>query len=172
MSSASVVTLTDRKCHPSRLTSPWDVIVRIVIVRIVIALFTRKPSGPDYHRSQAGSLIVELFRSLAARMSIVVFLALLLGIAGGFPADLGAEPPQLEKPKGEQCIRPTDWMRRNHMDFLKHKRTLTVREGVRVRSESLLKCAECHTSHNRFCDRCHDYVAVEPDCFECHLFPK
>ena len=115
---------------------------------------------------------MELFRSLATRMSVVVFFALLLGIAGGFPADLGAEPPLLEIPKGEQCVRPADWMRRNHMDFLKHKRTLTVREGVRIRSESLLQCAECHTSHSRFCDRCHDYVAVEPDCFECHLFPK
>jgi len=115
---------------------------------------------------------VELFRSLATRMSVVLFLALLLGLGGAFPADLEAGPPVLEKPKGSACVRPGEWMRRNHMDFLKHKRSLTVREGLRVRSESLLKCAECHTSHGRFCDRCHSYVGVAPDCFECHLYPE
>lgn len=115
---------------------------------------------------------MEHFRSRASRVSIGLFLALLLGLMGGSPSDLGAGPPQLEKPKGGQCVRPAEWMRRNHMDFLKHKRVLTVREGVRVRSESLQKCAECHTSHSRFCDRCHAYVAVSPDCFECHIYPE
>lgn len=111
-------------------------------------------------------------RSLTVSMSVVLFLAVLLGLVGGFPGTLGADPPQPEKPKGGQCVRPAEWMRHNHMDFLKHKRSVTVREGQRIRSESLQKCAECHTSHERFCDRCHDYVAVEPDCFECHLYPK
>ena len=81
-------------------------------------------------------------------------------------------PPQLEKAKGDACIRETDWMRRNHMDFLKHRRGQTVREGLRIRSESLVKCAECHQSHEKFCDQCHNYVGVAPDCFECHSYPK
>lgn len=81
-------------------------------------------------------------------------------------------PPQLQKAKGESCIRPTEWMRRNHMDFLKHRRAQTVREGLRIRSESLLKCAECHQSHEQFCDQCHGYVSAAPDCFECHVYPK
>ena len=81
-------------------------------------------------------------------------------------------PPQLEKAKGDACIRPTEWMRRNHMDFLKHRRAETVREGLRIRSESLLKCAECHQSHEKFCDQCHSYVSAAPDCFECHAYPK
>ena len=81
-------------------------------------------------------------------------------------------PPQLQKAKGESCIRPTEWMRRNHMDFLKHRRGQTVREGLRIRSESLLKCAECHQSHEQFCDQCHGYVSAAPDCFECHVYPK
>jgi hypothetical protein len=81
-------------------------------------------------------------------------------------------PPQLEKANGDACIRPTDWMRRNHMDFLKHRSAQTVREGMRIRSESFIKCAECHQSHEKFCDQCHNYVGVAPDCFECHSYPK
>ncbi|MBF0194671.1 MAG: hypothetical protein HQL71_08930 [Magnetococcales bacterium] len=81
-------------------------------------------------------------------------------------------PPQLEKASGESCIRPTDWMRRNHMSFLKHRRAQTVREGLRIRSESFVKCAECHQSREKFCDQCHNYVGVAPDCFECHSYPK
>ncbi|MBF0424405.1 MAG: hypothetical protein HQL66_01100 [Magnetococcales bacterium] len=79
---------------------------------------------------------------------------------------------RLQKPKGDACIRPTEWMRRNHMDFLMHKRAVTVREGARVRSESLLQCQGCHPSREQFCDRCHDYVGVEPNCFECHVYPE
>ncbi|MBF0357874.1 MAG: hypothetical protein HQL70_04645 [Magnetococcales bacterium] len=87
-------------------------------------------------------------------------------------SDYTGGPPELEKAKGEACIRPTDWMRRNHMDFLKHRRGQTVREGLRIRSESLLKCSECHQSHEKFCDQCHNYVGVAPNCFECHIYPK
>ena len=85
---------------------------------------------------------------------------------------MAAGPPQLGKAEGKPCIRPVEWMRRNHMDFLKHKRAITVREGVRVRSESLKSCASCHTSREEFCDRCHTYVGVAPNCFQCHSYPK
>lgn len=89
------------------------------------------------------------------------------------PTLAGGGPPQLEKAQGtEPCIRPADWMRRNHMVFLKHRRAETVREGLRIRSESLQRCATCHTSHEKFCDRCHAYVGVAPGCFECHNYPK
>ena len=87
-------------------------------------------------------------------------------------AVLASGPPQLEKPKGKECVQPKEWMRRNHMDFLKHRRVLTVREGVRVRSESFKNCVRCHTSREKFCDRCHAYAGVAPNCFECHNDPK
>ncbi|MBF0623902.1 MAG: hypothetical protein HQL82_03745 [Magnetococcales bacterium] len=74
--------------------------------------------------------------------------------------------------KGDKCIQPTDWMRKNHMEFLKQRREVTVREGVRIRDESLLQCQTCHTSRQAFCDRCHQYVGVHPDCFDCHIYPK
>lgn len=82
------------------------------------------------------------------------------------------ELPQLQKAKGEKCVKPTEWMRRNHMEFLKHKRDITVREGVRIRSESFKGCQSCHSSREKFCDQCHAYVAVAPNCFECHHYPK
>ena len=77
----------------------------------------------------------------------------------------------LEQPKGEKCIKETDWMRKNHMDFLKKQREITVREGIRVKEESLLNCRTCHQSRENFCDKCHDFNAVKPDCFECHNYP-
>ncbi|MBF0422502.1 MAG: Hdr-like menaquinol oxidoreductase cytochrome c subunit [Magnetococcales bacterium] len=103
---------------------------------------------------------------------MALLLVLFLGAIGVYPSTAGADPPQLEKPKGERCIRDTNWMRHNHMDLLKHNRSLTVREGKRIRSESLLQCAGCHPNRDRFCDRCHGYVAVAPDCFECHIYPE
>jgi len=95
---------------------------------------------------------------------------LVLAVPGSVLADGG--PPKLEKARGEACIRPTEWMRRNHMDFLKHRRAETVREGLRIRSESLQSCVNCHTSREQFCDKCHAYVGVAPGCFECHNYPK
>ncbi|MBF0182947.1 MAG: hypothetical protein HQM06_00955 [Magnetococcales bacterium] len=80
---------------------------------------------------------------------------------------------RLEMPAGKkECVKPTEWMRRNHMDFLKHNRDMAVREGVRVTSDSLKNCTTCHTSREKFCDRCHTYAGVAPNCFECHHYPK
>ena len=113
-------------------------------------------------------LYPSVFRRFFIFLMPVLF-CFLLAIPG---AALAGGPPQLEKPKGEECIRPLDWMRRNHMDFLKHRRISTVREGVRVRSESFKNCTRCHTSREKFCDRCHTYVGVAPNCFECHDYPE
>ena len=113
-----------------------------------------------------------VLENLDKSLWVLALLALAVAVVSlPSPVQAGG-PPQLEKAQGEQCIRDTDWMRRNHMDFLKHRRALTVREGVRIRSESLLGCANCHTSRERFCDRCHTYAGVAPDCFECHNYPK
>lgn len=73
---------------------------------------------------------------------------------------------------GEKCIRDKEYMRRNHMNLLMHKRETTVRDGVRTPDESLLGCKDCHTSRTKFCDRCHTYVGVKPDCFQCHNYPE
>ncbi len=126
---------------------------------------------------QSHSTRFALLSALALVWALIIVLPA-VGMAGGYggadasPSAYAGGPPKLEKANGESCIKPTEWMRRNHMDFLKHRRAETVREGMRIRSESLLKCAECHQSHEKFCDQCHSYVSASPDCFDCHYYPK
>ncbi|MBF0437624.1 MAG: hypothetical protein HQL93_00740 [Magnetococcales bacterium] len=111
--------------------------------------------------------------SLAGRLLRLSFLIVtLFAVWTVLPYSGWADPPQPEKAVRGPCVRNPEWMRRNHMDFLKHKREETVRKGISVKSESFLACANCHQSRERFCDRCHAYVSVAPNCFECHQYPK
>lgn len=64
-----------------------------------------------------------------------------------------------------------DYMRYHHMDLLKEMRDDAVREGIRS-EVTFNRCTECHTSRTTFCDRCHGVVNLEPDCFDCHFYPK
>ncbi len=80
----------------------------------------------------------------------------------------------------ESCVEPTAYMRRNHMDLLKHKREQTMRQGIRTDKHRLTDCISCHadrdesgqyisvTAEEQFCRACHQAVAVKPDCFDCH----
>jgi hypothetical protein len=78
--------------------------------------------------------------------------------------------------KGEQCVEPTEVMRRDHMQFILHQRDKTVHEGVRTTKHSLKNCVDCHADSKTgsvlgkdgFCESCHRYTAVKIDCFECH----
>lgn len=103
---------------------------------------------------------------------LALFIALFVAGSLAAPGDALSGPPQLEKAKGEACIKPTGEMRRYHMDFLKHRRAETVREGVRIPDESILNCRSCHQSREKFCDECHAYVGVKPDCWSCHYYPS
>jgi hypothetical protein len=80
----------------------------------------------------------------------------------------------------EHCVRPTPFMRRNHMELILHQRDVTVHTGVRSTKYGLDDCVACHVSYSadskpvpingedQFCDSCHEYAAVEINCFECH----
>ncbi|MFN3397293.1 MAG: hypothetical protein ACK4ZS_02020 [Sulfurimicrobium sp.] len=78
--------------------------------------------------------------------------------------------------KGDKCVRDTAYMRRHHMELLKHQRDETVHKGIRTTEYSLKNCVSCHASKdtnsvlgkNGFCQSCHSYAAVTLDCFECH----
>jgi hypothetical protein len=94
-----------------------------------------------------------------------------------FPAAAGVDLPTLEKGKGEKCVEDTQYMRKNHMDLLKHHRDDTMRKGIRTTKHSLKKCIECHASEKSgsvaaskedFCAACHSYVSVKLDCWDCH----
>ncbi|MDH5547525.1 MAG: Hdr-like menaquinol oxidoreductase cytochrome c subunit [Gammaproteobacteria bacterium] len=94
-----------------------------------------------------------------------------------------ADVPKPDVPKaikGEQCVEETGFMRRNHMELLKHQRDDTLREGIRTVKHSLQGCLSCHAvkdsdgtfvsvkSEKHFCNSCHSYAAVKIDCFGCH----
>jgi hypothetical protein len=31
---------------------------------------------------------------------------------------------------------------------------------------------DCHSNKSKFCDQCHNYVDVDPFCWDCHIEPK
>ncbi|AHF04295.1 DsrJ protein [Marichromatium purpuratum 984] len=78
------------------------------------------------------------------------------------------------------CVEPTELMRRQHMEFIKHQRDRTVHSGIRTSKYSLAGCVECHIGHDvrgqavpinradQFCGACHAYAAVDLNCFDCH----
>jgi hypothetical protein len=94
--------------------------------------------------------------------------------------DSGVPLPVISRGQGENCVADTDFMRRNHMTMLRHQRDETMREGIRGNQYSLRDCVTCHAvlgpdampvtvaSPQHFCRSCHDYAAVNIDCFQCH----
>lgn len=72
--------------------------------------------------------------------------------------------------KYENCVRETEYMRFHHWELLRSVREEVVRYGMRG-DVGLHRCPDCHTSRERFCDRCHETVSLTPDCFGCHYYP-
>jgi hypothetical protein len=116
-------------------------------------------------------------------VGLVIFLALLTfptwyNVATGKATYV----PELEKAvKGENCVEDTEYMRASHMDLLNTWRDKVVREGERIHvapdgtkyNMSLtLTCLDCHASKERFCNKCHDYMSVDPYCWDCHVIPE
>jgi hypothetical protein len=120
----------------------------------------------------------------AKRRSVLGWLAAALSallLAGVAPANAhdehGAHSELKLIAKGDKCVRDEDYMRRNHMNILKHQRDETMRKGIRGSQDSLKNCIECHvnpktnsvaSSKEDFCMGCHSYAGVKLDCFECH----
>lgn len=116
-------------------------------------------------------------------VGLVVFLALITfptwyNVATGKATYV----PELAKPvKGERCVADTEYMRASHMDLLNTWRDQVVRHNVRVYvaddgaryNMSLTStCLDCHSNKKEFCDRCHDYMSVDPYCWDCHVIPE
>ena len=108
---------------------------------------------------------------------VLALLALFAG-TGLAPVHAAAPKPVVEKAvKGEQCVEPTEYMRRNHMKVLEGHRDKTVHEGIRTKKYSLKECINCHASQktgsvtaakDNFCVSCHSFASVKIDCFDCH----
>ncbi|MEW5701773.1 MAG: sulfate reduction electron transfer complex DsrMKJOP subunit DsrJ [Candidatus Zixiibacteriota bacterium] len=90
--------------------------------------------------------------------------------------------PELERPTdARECVRDSAYMAAHHMDLLNVWRDQVVRQGARFetgsdgqrRERSLTRtCLGCHASKERFCDRCHSYMGVQPYCWDCHIAPE
>jgi len=106
---------------------------------------------------------------------IVMTLLILSPIAYSAASRIFTRPPKpfLERPeaKYKSCIEETEYMRFHHMDYLKEVREQYVRYGIRD-AKGLTTCKECHTSRERFCNRCHETVDLDIDCFGCHYYPE
>lgn len=109
--------------------------------------------------------------------------ALLAGAALSLPPALTrAEVPRpaIPEARGEQCVEPTDVMRKEHFKFILHQRDETVHRGIRTTKHAFKECIACHvrpdqqgqypraSSEEHFCSSCHSYAAVTIDCFDCH----
>ncbi len=95
-----------------------------------------------------------------------------------------AEPPKLPKPPNgaAQCVEEVGYMRASHMELLDQWRDTVVRDNQRTYVSKLSgkefemslqkTCGDCHSNKAEFCDACHDYTAVQPYCWTCHLEPQ
>jgi len=97
-------------------------------------------------------------------------------------ASRAPEPVLTEKAKAaQQCVESTSYMKTDHMKMLDEWRHAVVRDDRRYYKSSSGKvyykglqetCMDCHSNKSRFCDQCHDYIGVKPNCWDCHIEPK
>ncbi len=115
--------------------------------------------------------------SIRGSLRSITLISGLIGLLMAGGATAGVDKPVLERGQGERCVEDTDFMRRNHMELLKHQRDKTMHQGIRTTRHSLKKCVECHassktgsvaSSQEDFCAACHAYAGVKLDCWECH----
>ena len=115
--------------------------------------------------------------ALSAIIAIIAGAALAASADDGTTSRVPVPKPAIAAEAGTRCVEDTAFMRRNHMELLKHHRDRTVHEGIRTTQHSLANCIACHASRetgrvtgskDAFCEGCHAYAAVKLDCFECH----
>ena len=115
---------------------------------------------------------------------LVIFLALALfpfykGVGSPMMKVEQELQPQLDqlKKEGKTCILAKNQMRDSHMVLLNQWRDTALRDGQRVFTNpdgkkfniSLTNtCLQCHAQKDKFCDKCHNEVGVNPYCFSCH----
>jgi len=68
-------------------------------------------------------------------------------------------------------VRDTEYMRFHHWELLSEMRDESVRYGKRG-VEGFDDCRVCHANRAGFCNRCHEAVNLEPDCWGCHYYPE
>ncbi len=81
----------------------------------------------------------------------------------------------------KECVEPKEWMRAEHMQLLNNWRDAVVRQmyrgyvstsnGKKFNMSLQNECMRCHSNKKKFCDECHNYMAVVPYCWDCHIAP-
>jgi len=83
--------------------------------------------------------------------------------------------------KAKKCVESREYMRAVHMYLLNVWRDQALRDANRIwvneRGEKVNislqnTCMKCHSNKDKFCDRCHEYAEVKPNCWDCHFVPK
>ena len=78
----------------------------------------------------------------------------------------------------KECVRPTAFMKSEHMQLLDEWRHSVVRNAERIYVNGSGKeftislsntCLDCHSNKADFCDKCHNYASVYPYCWDCHI---
>ncbi len=114
-------------------------------------------------------------------IGLIVFVVLITSpvwydAAVGKPSKLNLESPV----RGKSCVLERERMRDVHMELLNDWRERVVRGGERtfetsngeIYDMSLTNtCLDCHSNKDKFCDRCHNYMGVDPYCWSCHVNP-
>jgi hypothetical protein len=104
-----------------------------------------------------------------------------MGKAAVPPPEPKIDTPEIQKMAEKKCIEEKSFMRAEHMVMLNDWRDWVVRNGNRIyianngkEYEMSLQntCMKCHSNKKKFCDECHNYVAVKPYCWDCHIEPK
>ncbi|MGA7577480.1 MAG: sulfate reduction electron transfer complex DsrMKJOP subunit DsrJ [Desulfobaccales bacterium] len=118
-------------------------------------------------------------------LGLVIFFGLVFSpILPNLGKIVAAPSPNLDTPailklakKDRQCVMPTPYMRAYHMQMLIDWREAAIRHGNReFISPSGKKyvanlsdtCMGCHSNKSKFCDQCHNFAAVTPNCWGCH----
>lgn len=111
---------------------------------------------------------------------LVVFVAIAaLPFWWGMATGAETRAPEIQKPaNADRCLEDASVMRREHMQILATWRDDVVRDAQRVhvtsdgrrfRKSLTGTCLQCHTDKQASCDRCHDYLDVQPHCWDCHV---
>ncbi len=112
---------------------------------------------------------------------LIVIVCCIIGINIVFadsPTDI--PPPKQKYSEETVCVEPIEVMRKQHFEFVLDHRDKTVIDGIRTKKHSLIECIDCHITANaqgeyarysqdtHFCASCHEFAAVNIDCFQCH----
>lgn len=123
-----------------------------------------------------GKIIIGL-----ALFLIIITFPVWYNIAGGVEPMEEIEIATAGVAGRDRCVESAEYMKPYHMDLLNKWREKVVRDGDRIHTtddgrkfEMSLSntCMDCHYNKESFCDRCHNFMAVDPYCWDCHIEPK